>query len=179
MSQDLNQLKYPIGTFDIADTRWNKDPHASLAYIRNYPKLLWDTIADLTDDQMQTPYRPEGWTVTQLVHHISDSHTNAFVRFKLALTEDNPTIKPYKEASWVQLPDTSLESIGSAMSLIRAIHEKWSNLMDEMHDLNWKRTYFHPGDDRIYELNEVLCLYHWHCAHHLAHITSLIKRNNW
>lgn len=179
MSSDLASLKYPIGTFEISDTRWNKDPYASIDFIAHYPEMIWDEIADMTDDQMETPYRPEGWTVTQLVHHLSDSHMNAFTRFKLALTADSPTISPYNEAAWAMLPDTSLENIGIAMTMLRSIHARWTSLMSNMDDLQWKRTYYHPGDDKIYELNEVLCLYHWHCAHHLAHITELVKRNNW
>lgn len=175
----MKDLKYPIGTFDALDPQWNLTAVNSITYLAKYPQLLWETIANLTDDQMETPYRTGGWTVTQLIHHITDSHMNAYIRFKLSLTETNPTIKPYEEAEWAKLPDYNLEMIPVSISLIKALHTKWANLMDAMTESNWDRRYVHPVDGRYVDLVTACKMYHWHSAHHLAHITQLVERENW
>ena len=175
----MKDLKYPIGTFDDQDPQWNLSGGDNIAYIAKYPQLLWATIANLTDHQMKTPYRPGGWTITQLIHHIADSHMNAYIRFKLSLTETEPTIKPYEEAEWAKLPDYNLEMIPVSISLIKALHTKWSNLMDAMTIEDWKKRYHHPADGSYIDLTTARMMYHWHSAHHLAHITNLVERENW
>ncbi len=175
----MENLKYPIGRFDALDQRWNLNKSENIKYIAQYPALISKAISNLDQDQMQTPYRLGGWTVTQLVHHIADSHMNAYIRFKLALTEISPTIKPYEEAEWAKLPDSNLELIGASLDLIKALHIKWAALMESMTDNQWTRKYQHPSDKSNIDLATVCKLYHWHSAHHLAHITRLIERENW
>lgn len=175
----MSDLKYPLGRFEPLDTRWNLKPSENIEYLAQYPSLLQHTISDLTDDQMETAYRPEGWTVTQLVHHISDSHMNAYIRFKLALTEDHPIIKPYEEAEWAKLPDTHLELIDSSINLLKAVHTKWTALMKAITESDWTMQYQHPADGSYVTLSHARQMYHWHSAHHLAHITRLIERKEW
>ena len=175
----MEDLKYPLGIFDPLDEQWNLSLSENIEYIVQYPTLVKDAIADLTDDQMQTPYRPEGWTVTQLVHHIADSHMNAYMRFKLSLTETDPTIKPYEEGEWAKLPDSNLELIGSSIDLLNALHTKWADLMNSMTETDWTKRYHHPDDGSYVDLATARKMYYWHSAHHLAHITRLVKRENW
>lgn len=174
----MNDLKYPLGTFDPEDERWNLSPSENIEYIAQYPFLIKDTISDLTNDQMQTPYRTGGWTVTQLVHHIADSHMNAYIRFKLSLTETDPTIKPYEEGEWAKLPDSNLDLINTSVDLLIALHSKWACLMKLMTDSDWAKRYHHPADGNHVDLETARKMYHWHSAHHLAHITRLIKFEN-
>ena len=175
----MNDLKYPLGTFDPIDTQWNLKSAENIAYLAQYPSLVVQAISNLTDEQMQTPYRPGGWTVTQLVHHIADSHMNAYIRFKLSLTELDPTIKPYEEAEWAKLPDSNLELIESAVHILRAIHTKWTVMMRAMTESDWAKRYYHPADSIYVDLATACKMYHWHSAHHLAHITRLIDRKGW
>jgi len=175
----MSDLKYPVGQFSATDLQWNLSPETNIDYIANYPNLLADTISNLSDEQMLTPYRPDGWTVVQLVHHIADSHMNAYIRFKLALTESDPTIKPYAEGEWAKLPDSNLDLIPSAIDLLHALHTKWAAVMSNMTEEDWDRRYHHPADGSYVDLATARKLYLWHSAHHLAHITELIKRKNW
>ena len=176
---DIEQLKYPVGRFDSEDERWNIQKTQAIDYLSDFPNALWQVISPLTDDQMQTQYRPDGWTITQVVHHLSDSHLNAYARFKLSLTETDPVIKPYDENKWVQLPDSTIGMIGSSMNLLKAIHQKWAHLMTNLTDEDWNKRYYHPANEAYVPLSEARKLYHWHSTHHLAHITDLIKRENW
>ena len=175
----MENLKYPLGTFNPSDNRWNLNPTENIDYLAQYPKLVAIAIADLSDIQMQTPYRPGGWTVTQLVHHIADSHMNAYIRFKLSLTEVDPTIKPYEEGEWAKLPDSNLELVSTALDILKALHTKWAVIMKSMTDSDWKKRYHHPADGSYVDLATARKMYHWHSAHHLAHITSLIHREKW
>jgi len=153
--------------------------HLSLVLIFVLLNLLRQSIENLSDQQMQTPYRPGGWTVVQLVHHIADSHMNAYIRFKLSLTETDPTIKPYEEGKWAKLPDSNLTLINSSLNLLKSLHTKWAALMNQMSDQDWNRRYHHPADGSYVDLSTARKMYHWHSAHHLAHITNLIQRENW
>ena len=175
----MDELKYPIGKFDASDITWNISPDQNIKYIAEYPERIIEVISKLDDTQMQTPYRPGGWTVTQLVHHIADSHMNAYIRFKLSLTETDPTIKPYNESEWAKLPDTNLRLISTALDLLKALHIKWASLMQSMSDKDWNKRYHHPEDGSMVDLSTARKMYHWHSAHHLAHITKLIERENW
>jgi len=175
---DIELLKYPIGKFLKPDHVLDKNLKDSTLYLREFPSYLEETIKDFSDNQLDTPYRPGGWTVKQLIHHLSDSHMNALMRFKLALTEDSPTIKPYDEAAWAKLADYTLP-ISESIPLIRGIHSKWTIILDSMSTDDFKRTYFHPESKLYVPLSEVTLMYQWHSMHHLAHIQHLIIRENW
>ncbi|TFV95713.1 putative metal-dependent hydrolase [Algoriphagus kandeliae] len=172
---DIEFLKYPIGRFSMPE---NPNLQEAIAQIKKLPEYIQSAVSNLSEDQLDTPYRPGGWTVRQLVHHLADSHMNAFIRFKLALTEENPTIKPYDEAAWAKLPDSQLE-IASSISILSSVHYKWVVLLDKMDDQDFSRTYFHPGSGQTQSLFEVTHMYAWHGQHHLAHIQHLALRENW
>ncbi|OFV90830.1 MAG: metal-dependent hydrolase [Acidobacteria bacterium RIFCSPLOWO2_12_FULL_65_11] len=132
-----------------------------------------------TPDQIETPYRPGGWTVRQVVHHVPDSHLHAYARFKLALTEHEPTIKPYDEAKWAELPDTQTVSPEVSLTLLEALHQRWVALLRSLSPADYRRTFRHPDRGRVLTLDEVLGIYAWHGRHHVAHITALRQRQGW
>lgn len=175
---DIEFLKYPIGRFQKPENITQAHLDGAVAYIRDFPKYLIETVSGFSEKQLDTYYRPGGWTVRELVHHISDSHINALTRFKLALTEDNPSIKPYLEAEWAKLADYSLP-IAESLSMIRAIHYKWAFILGNMTSSDFQRTYFHPESQSSVPLAEVTLMYEWHSKHHLAHIQHLMLRENW
>ena len=133
----------------------------------------------LTEAQFDTPYREGGWTIRQVVHHLPDSHLNAYLRFKLALTEDNPTIKPYDGARWAELPDTAGTAVGVSLVLLESLHRRWVVLLKAMTEPDWSRTYFHPDQNKSLALGNVLAMYAWHGKHHLAHVNGLRDRMGW
>jgi uncharacterized damage-inducible protein DinB len=172
-------LRYPVGKFD-----WNAPIDAAefpslIAIIAEAPGALRGAVAGLSPNQLETRYRPGGWTVTQVVHHVPDSHLNAYTRFKLALTEDEPTIKPYDEAAWAGLPDSRKVPVDVSLDLLDALHLRWVALLRSMDTADFNRTLRHPEGDRILTLKQMLGLYAWHSRHHVAHITSLRKREGW
>jgi DinB superfamily len=132
----------------------------------------------LTPLQFDTPYRPGGWTVRQVIHHLPDSHMNGYVRFKLALTEDAPAIKPYDEALWANLPDVRTAPVETSLMLLEALHQRWVALLESMSDAEFARVFHHPEVGKL-NLEQYLAGYAWHCKHHVAHITSLRRRMNW
>jgi hypothetical protein len=137
-------------------------------------------VAGLDEPQLDTPYRPGGWTVRQVVHHVPDSHMNAYMRFHLALTEENPVIRPYFEARWAELPDAKSGPIAMSLGLLDTLHVRWVMLLGRMRDEDFARTYQHPEQpDRAIPLSEVLAMYAWHSRHHVAHITRLRERMGW
>jgi len=142
------------------------------------PARLCAAVAGLNDSQLDTPYRDGGWTLRQVVHHLADSHANSVIRFKLALTEDWPTIKPYDENAWAQLSDSKSLPIDSSLSFISAMHERWVALLESMSEADFERGYVHPERGRQ-NLLTALGIYAWHGRHHTAHITALRARNNW
>ncbi|MCW5948905.1 MAG: bacillithiol transferase BstA [Pyrinomonadaceae bacterium] len=167
--------RYPIGEFDIA--QFASRP-ANIATIRELPGRLASAVENLDDGQLDTPYRDGGWTVRQTVHHVADSHSNSLTRFKLALTEDEPpTIKPYYEDRWAELAD-SLLPIDVSLSMIAAIHTRWTALLGSMADADFEREFIHPETGR-WTLEAALALYAWHSLHHTAHITRLRERMGW
>jgi uncharacterized damage-inducible protein DinB len=177
MSQTTQEdPRYPIGKFDNATAVPALRP-AHLETIRQLPEKLIAAIHGLTDSQLDTPYREGGWTVRQLVHHIADRHANAYVRFKLALTEDWPTIKPYEEAEWAKLADSQLP-ISVSLDLLTALHTRLSVLLASLPDEAFTRGYTHPVLGRQ-TLDQVVAMYAWHSLHHTAHITSLRSRMGW
>lgn len=175
---DIELLKYPIGRFQKPQHITDDILKDAITYISAFPAYLKDTIQAFTEEQLNSPYRPGGWTVAQLIHHVSDSHMNAMMRFKLALTEDNPTIKPYDEAAWAKLADYEM-SISESIPLIRGIHAKWVIILNSMSSSDFERTYFHPDNQAVVPLSEITVMYQWHSMHHLAHIQHLIIRENW
>lgn len=175
---DIELLKYPIGKFQKPEHVLEKHLKEAILYLRAFPTYLDETINDFSEEQLSTPYRPGGWTVRQLVHHLSDSHMNALMRFKLALTEETPTIKPYDEAALAKLTDYSLP-VSVSVPLIRGIHEKWAIILEAMTGDDFERTYFHPESQAFVPLSEATLMYQWHSMHHLAHIQHLVIREKW
>jgi hypothetical protein len=133
----------------------------------------------LSEAQLETPYRPEGWTVRQTVHHVVDSHINAYIRFKLALTENNPAIKPYEEALWAELADGKGALVEWSLQLLKYVHLRWVMLLNSLTEPDWERTYFHPETKRVFALREVAALYAWHSEHHYEHINQLCLHEGW
>ena len=174
---ELEDFRYPIGRFTPPAS---SDPAIRAEHIttlRLLPGTLQTAVSGLSHTQLDTPYREGGWTVRQLVHHIADSHANAYIRTKLALTEDWPTIKPYDQAAWALLPDSKLPIDGS-LAMISSIHERWVTLLQSLSDADFERGYNHPENGRQ-NLAIVLATYAWHSRHHTAHITGLRGRENW
>lgn len=174
---DQDDLRYPVGKFrpPAAVT-----PGVRAAYIetlRLLPERLRAAVGGLSEAQLNTPYRDGGWTVRQVVHHFADSHANSFIRFKLALTEDWPTIKPYDEAAWARLPDSFL-SIDGSLVFIDALHARWVALLKSMSDEDFQKGFVHPERGRA-TLATNLAIYEWHSRHHVAHITNLRQRMGW
>jgi hypothetical protein len=172
-------FRYPIGKFKAPEQVSVADRIALISMLRDLPAAMRMATDGLSESQLLTPYRDGGWAVAQVVHHVADSHMNAYIRFKLALTEDNPTIKPYEEALWAELSDGKSAEIEVSLRILEALHQRFVALMDHMNDSDWKRTYFHPALERIMSLEMALALYAWHSEHHLAHITQLRGRMDW
>jgi|SRR5579871_4408092 len=175
MEQDL---RYPIGKFRPVANVTPEQRNAFIAAVEATPAKLGAAVANLSVAQLDTPYREGGWTVRQVVHHLADSHMNSFVRFKLALTEDAPTIKPYDEALWAELPDAKSAPIEQSLVLFVNLHKRWVTLLRAMKDVDWSRKLNHP-ERGVMSLDDLLALYAWHGPHHIAQITSLNERNGW
>jgi uncharacterized damage-inducible protein DinB len=170
-------LRYPIGKFQPVGNVTDIQRRAFIDAIAETPKKLKAAIAGLDERQLDTPYRPSGWTVRQVVHHVPDSHMNSYVRFKLALTEDEPTIKPYDEARWAELADAKAP-VELSLLLLENLHKRWVLLLNSLTPSDWLRTFRHPERGTM-TLDENVQLYAWHGRHHVAHITALRQRNNW
>ncbi len=175
MSEDL---RYPIGRYipqefseDLRD-EWLSD-------IQFLPNALEAAITNLNEQQMHTPYREGGWTVHQVVHHVADSHMNAYIRFKLGYTEDNPSIKTYEETAWALLNDVQVLPVNISLTLLYSLHQRWYEFLRTFSDQDWKKTLFHPAHNKTMSLWELLGIYSWHGRHHTAHITMLRERMNW
>lgn len=182
MAED-SDLRYPIGKeSDQKEFRreFNEPLKTALiGDIRNLPSFLEFSIQNLDASQLKTPYRPEGWTVHQLVHHIADSHMNAYTRFKLGLTEDNPVIKPYDQDAWAELSDTNQLPVNISVTLLYALHARWCQFLEDITESQWQRTVYHPERKINITLWELLKSYAWHSRHHVAHINHLRKRMRW
>lgn len=172
-TNELEKLKYPIGKF-IYKEYDNNAQQAFIATLQNFPKKITELTKSLTDRQLDTPYRPDGWTVRQVVHHCADSHMNAFIRFKLALTEEKPTVKAYEEQLWAVQPDYNLPILAS-LSIIEGLHTRWAALLNSMKSVDFEAKYIHPQTGKELDLKFMLPLYAWHCEHHLAHINQALK----
>jgi uncharacterized damage-inducible protein DinB len=174
---DLDEFRYPIGRFSPPASSMAGIRMAHIQTLRLLPGRLRAAVADLDDVQLDTPYREGGWTVRQVVHHLADSHANAYIRFKLALTEDWPTIKPYDEAAWAEWADSRLPIAGS-LDFVEALHGRWVALLESLADEDFRKGYNHPERGRQ-NLAHALAMNDWHSRHHLAHITSLRARKKW
>ena len=169
-------LRYPVGQFHYDVTADPERRRQWIDEIERAPAELRAAVVGLTPDRLDTPYREGGWTVRQVVHHLPDSHLNAYTRFKLALTEELPTIKPYQEARWAELPDGRSAPVDISLGLLESLHRRWVLLLRQLSPADFSRRYIHPEQGREVELNEVLALYAWHGRHHVAQITSLLRR---
>jgi DinB superfamily len=170
--------RYPIGRF-IPPSRADHATRAqAIDHIAATPAGLRAAVSGLDERQLDTPYRPGGWTVRQLVHHVPDSHLNAYLRVKLALTEDVPTIKPYDEARWAELADSRTTPVATSLDLLANLHERWVHLFRSFRAEDFSRRYRHPETGE-HDLDHLLALYAWHGAHHTAHVTALRAANNW
>lgn len=170
-------LRYPVGKFQRLENITDAQRRDFINTIAETPAKLQSAVAGLNDQQLDTPYRPNGWSVRQVVHHLADSHFNSFTRFKLALTEQEPTIKPYDEKSWAELPD-SKTPIELSLPLLDGLHKRWIVLLNSLTPADWQRTFRHPERGTM-TLSDNLQLYAWHGRHHVAHITALRERNGW
>jgi hypothetical protein len=176
--QDLETLRYPIGQFAYGKSFSPDETRQALEAIAELPHKLTALVGKWGDDRLDTPYRPDGWTVRQVVHHVADSHINAYVRTKLTLTEDNPTIKPYEEGEWAKLPDSSLD-VAPSLVILSNLHARWVIVLAALTDEQLNRTYYHPGMHQRFPLSEVMNLYAWHGEHHYQHVYRLAKRSGW
>jgi uncharacterized damage-inducible protein DinB len=174
----MTDLRYPIGKFHFDGTLTEPQKQAALDEIARTPENLRAAIKGLSEAQLDTPYRTGGWTVRQVVHHVPDSHLNSYVRFKLALTEDEPTIKPYAEDRWAELADTKATPVEVSLTLLESLHDRWARLLRSITPEEWKRTFRHP-DLGAMTLEKTLALYAWHGRHHVSHITRLRDRKAW
>lgn len=175
----MTDLRYPIGKFSYEGEAGGPQRHDWIEAIDAAPSALRAAIAGLTPAQLDTPYREGGWTVRQVVHHVPDSHLNAYVRFKLALTEDEPTIKPYDEVRWANLTDTRTVPPDVSLDLLAALHQRWVALLRALTAGDYQRAFYHPEHGRALTLDEALGSYAWHGRHHVAHITGLRQRQGW
>jgi hypothetical protein len=174
-----DDLRYPTGTFSF-ESEVTPDTRAKfIAAIRETPALMRGALQGLTDAQLNTPYREGGWTPRQIAHHVPESHMNAYTRFKLAITEDNPTIKPYDENAWAKTADIVREPVETSLVLLDALHKRWVTLLETMKPEDFSRTVFHPEHKREMNLDFLLQMYAWHGRHHAAHITGLRSRQGW
>jgi DinB superfamily len=171
-------LSYPIGRYELQAydeavfSQWLTD-------IKDLPNHIENAILDLNEVQLNTPYRTDGWTIKQVVHHVADSHMNAYTRFKLGLTENNPTIKPYDEVKWAEMSDVRDIPVNISLTLLHALHVRWHHFLQFLTRDDLAKTVYHPGTKMQMMLWDLLGMYAWHSRHHVAHITGLRERNNW
>lgn len=175
---ETTDLRFPIGTFQRAEVPLKPEQRAAFVQeIEQTPERVRSAVNGLTSEQLATPYRPGGWTVQQLIHHLADSHMNSYVRFKLALTEERPTIKPYDEKAWAELPDSRLP-IEVSLTLLETLHARWVALLQSLGPTDWARVMVHPERGPL-DLDQTLAIYAWHGKHHVAHVLELRKRMGW
>ena len=173
-----NEQKYPIGNFEPPQEITEEVFREYIRRVKTFPRKLQEEVNRLSDSQLDTPYREGGWTLRQVIHHCADSHANAVTRIKLALTEEVPTIKPFDQERWAELPDSKHTPIEPALQMLTGIHRRWAALLEEMSQQQLQRSFIHPenGEGRI---GELIAFFAWHGEHHLAHITSLKRAKGW
>jgi uncharacterized damage-inducible protein DinB len=174
----MSDLRFPIGRFEYAGEMTGDQRNRTIDEIAMTPEELRSAVSGLSAEQLDTPYRPEGWTVRQVVHHLPDSHLNSYVRFKLALTEDNPTIRPYHEDRWAELEDARNAPIELSLALLDSLHKRWVLFLRSLSEPDFKRTFTHPELGAM-TIDRTVALYSWHGRHHVGHITSLRDRMGW
>lgn len=179
METELEKLKFPIGKFEKPLTITKHILAQWFTDISSFPVKLTNEVIHLSDEQLDTTYRPNGWTIRQVIHHCADSHMNSLTRLKLALTEEEPTIKPYFEERWAELTDSKNMSIHSSLKMLEGIHERWIVLLKNLTEEQYQRVFIHPEHGKKFRIDENIGVYAWHCNHHLAHITETKKRQNW
>ncbi|WDM23358.1 YfiT family bacillithiol transferase [Paenibacillus polymyxa] len=172
-------LRYPIGSFVVPDTITEEQLIAWIHDIAELPAQLRQAVEGLNEQQLNTPYREGGWTIRQVVHHVADSHMNSYIRFKLALTEDTPTIKPYDEGRWAEIPDARELPLEPSLQLLEGLHERWVTVLRSLGEDQLHRSFIHPESGQTTRLERNIGIYAWHGKHHTAHITSLRERNAW
>jgi hypothetical protein len=173
------QLRFPVGRWVRPDDYDPSMRRSQLETIAAFPATISRETGHLSNEQLDTLYRPGGWTIRQVVHHCADSHMNSLIRFKLALTEDFPTIKPYLEDKWGEHADNKTMPVSVSLQILEGLHARWVTLMNAMTENEWQMGFIHPEHKQPLKLYQVLHLYAWHCVHHLAHITELKKRKGW
>ncbi|NGM72055.1 YfiT family bacillithiol transferase [Sphingobacterium sp. SGL-16] len=175
METNIEQLKYPIGKFIQPSLITAVEINNWIDIIREFPSRLRKEVESLNAEDLQKKYRPNGWTIAQVVHHLADSHINSFIRFKLALTEEKPTIKPYFENLWAELPDSKDFPIAGSLKLLEGLHARWAYLLRNLSIEEWDKEFVHPESGKTISLKTNLGIYAWHCEHHLAHIVNAKK----
>jgi uncharacterized damage-inducible protein DinB len=174
----MSDPRYPIGKFSYTGPPTAEQQQQYLAEIEQTPARLRAALRGLSEQQLDTPYRNGGWSLRQLAHHVADSHMNSYMRFKLALTEDEPTIKPYMENLWAELPEAKHAPIEVSLGLLESLHQRWMLMLRQLTSTEWKRTYRHPELGPM-SLEKTLELYAWHGRHHVAHVTTLREKMGW
>lgn len=174
----MTDLRYPVGKANMEPRLTDEERREMIDQIEQAPARLRAAVEGLTEEQLDTPYRPEGWTVRQVAHHVPDSHMNAYIRFKLALTEEEPPVKTYEEALWAKLPDVASVPVEVSLVLLESVHRRWVAVLRAMSAADFERTLRHP-DFGVINLNQLLGMYSWHGRHHVAHVTSLRERMGW
>ena len=170
-------LRYPIGRPELPTKPCSAaERGALLQQLAGQPALFTAAARAVGGERLQLPYRPGGWTGRQVIHHVADSHMNCYFRFRLALTEDNPTVRPYDEQTWAELPDVAATPITVSLTLLEALHTRWGTLLQNLCDAEWQRTFYHPGMQRTFTLDQALAQYAWHGQHHLAHLNLLLPQ---
>jgi hypothetical protein len=174
----MSDLRYPIGKFQPQEYS-EELKEELLSDIKFLPQLLENAVSNLDEHQMQTPYRAGGWTVHQVVHHVADSHINAYIRFKLGYTENNPTIKPYEEKLWASTADVQNLPVNISITLLHALHSRMHEFLQHFSETDWYKTIYHPEHQKQITLWDLLGMYSWHGRHHTAHISKLREKMNW
>lgn len=175
MSEHLEKLKYPIGKFVVPNQITKEHLQEWINIIEAFPETLKKILSNLEENQLKLIYRPEGWTIEQVVHHCADSHMNSFIRFKLALTEDKPIIRPYFEDRWAKLPDVLNVDLSASLEILYGLHHRWVVLLKSLEEKDLNKEFVHPEHGITTSLKENIGIYAWHCQHHLAHIKQAIK----
>lgn len=179
METTLETLKYPIGRYEAPAVYTPALLQEWIAVLQAMPLWLDVCIENLDEAQLKVPYREGGWNTQQVIHHIADSHMNAYIRLKLALTEDTPTVKPYMEAEWARLPDTDVVPVNVSVTLVHALHRRMVAVLQHMPPADFELAYYHPEHKRNFPIWEMVAMYAWHSRHHVEHIRGLRQRMNW
>ncbi|MDI9309818.1 MAG: putative metal-dependent hydrolase [Limnohabitans sp.] len=168
-------LRFPIGQFEYNSDCTEEEIQNWITTIQSFPQKIEEITTNLQKEQLAWRYRPEGWSVKQVVHHCADSHMNSFIRFKLALTEDTPTIRPYEEQLWAEMIDEIDDNLSASIQILKGVHHRWVIILNHFTSADWNRQFIHPATQKVVMLKEALGLYAWHCEQHLAHIMQALE----